>query len=34
MKSMPAKKYVYEYDFGDGWQHEIILEKVLERETQ
>lgn len=23
------KKFIYEYDFGDGWQHEIIVEKVL-----
>ena len=22
----------YEYDFGDGWQHEVILEKVTESE--
>lgn len=22
----------YEYDFGDGWQHEVILEKVMPRE--
>ena len=22
----------YEYDFGDGWLHEILLEKVLEKE--
>jgi hypothetical protein len=20
---------IYEYDFGDGWEHEILLEKVL-----
>lgn len=20
---------IYEYDFGDGWQHEIVLEKIL-----
>jgi hypothetical protein len=23
------KKFDYEYDFGDGWQHEVIVEKVL-----
>lgn len=23
------KKFVYEYDFGDGWQHEILVEKIL-----
>lgn len=22
-------KMVYEYDFGDGWQHDLILEKIL-----
>ncbi len=22
-------KIVYEYDFGDGWQHDVILEKIL-----
>jgi prepilin-type processing-associated H-X9-DG protein len=22
----------YEYDFGDGWEHEIILEKIIEKE--
>lgn len=21
----------YDYDFGDGWQHEIVLEKILKR---
>ena len=24
-------KMIYEYDFGDGWRHEIILEKTLEK---
>ncbi len=25
-------KVVYEYDFGDGWQHQILLEKILPKE--
>ena len=25
-------KLVYEYDFGDSWNHEIVLEKILEEE--
>lgn len=24
------QKVVYEYDFGDGWEHELVLEKILE----
>ena len=27
-------KILYEYDFGDGWEHEIVLEKVLEPEPK
>lgn len=23
------EKIIYEYDFGDGWEHELILEKIL-----
>ena len=23
------KKFIYEYDFGDGWAHEVKLEKIL-----
>ncbi len=26
------EKIVYEYDFGDGWMHDIILEKILPME--
>lgn len=22
-------KFIYEYDFGDGWEHKIVLEKIL-----
>lgn len=22
-------KFIYEYDFGDGWEHEILVEKIL-----
>jgi Plasmid pRiA4b ORF-3-like protein len=25
----PGTKLLYEYDFGDGWQHELRLEKIL-----
>ncbi|MCL5962566.1 MAG: plasmid pRiA4b ORF-3 family protein [Chloroflexi bacterium] len=25
-------KFAYEYDFGDGWMHEILVEKILEPE--
>jgi len=27
-------KIFYEYDFGDGWRHEILLEKILEKEPK
>ncbi len=27
----PKAKFEYEYDFGDGWEHVIVLEKVLPR---
>lgn len=30
-KAVPYEKtrFSYEYDFGDGWEHEIIIEKIL-----
>ena len=28
----PGDKMIYEYDFGDSWTHEIVLEKVLDAE--
>jgi hypothetical protein len=31
--SLLNKKATYEYDFGDGWRHKIILEKVLPFES-
>ena len=29
---IPGNRFLYEYDFGDGWQHEVLLEEVLERD--
>lgn len=26
-------KFIYEYDFGDGWLHKIVLEKILPHDT-
>jgi hypothetical protein len=31
--SRPKQKMIYEYDFGDGWEHEILLEKILPRDS-
>ena len=25
------QKFLYEYDFGDDWEHEVVLEKILPR---
>jgi hypothetical protein len=30
----PKAKFVYEYDFGDSWQHEVVLEKILPLDPQ
>ncbi|MBI4547211.1 MAG: plasmid pRiA4b ORF-3 family protein [Ignavibacteriae bacterium] len=29
MVSTEKEKFIYEYDFGDGWEHQIVLEKIL-----
>jgi hypothetical protein len=26
-------KFIYEYDFGDGWEHELLVEKILPLEA-
>lgn len=28
----PKQKITYEYDFGDDWRHQVLLEKVVEKE--
>lgn len=29
----PKRKFTYEYDFGDGWEHELLVEKKLAPEA-
>lgn len=29
-----ASKFIYEYDFGDSWEHEIVVEKILALDPQ
>lgn len=29
----PKTKFVYEYDFGDSWRHEILVEKIIPPEA-
>ena len=30
----PKQKFIYEYDFGDSWLHEIVVEKILPLDPQ
>lgn len=32
--SKPKQRMLYEYDFGDSWKHEVVLEEVLRPEKQ
>lgn len=29
----PKIKMIYEYDFGDGWEHELVLEKIIDKNS-
>ena len=29
-----GEKFIYEYDFGDGWEHDITVEKILPKDPQ
>lgn len=31
---IPDKKIIYLYDFGDGWEHDVKLEKILPKDPQ
>ena len=33
LATAPKARFIYEYDFGDGWEHEILLEKILQPDT-
>jgi hypothetical protein len=28
----PRERFLYEYDFTDGWQHDVRVERMLARE--
>jgi hypothetical protein len=30
----PKQKMIYTYDFGDNWEHELVLEKILEYDRE
>ncbi len=32
--SRPRQKFLYEYDFGDSWVHEVVVEKLLPLDPQ
>ena len=32
--SLQNKKAIYEYDFGDGWGHKLLLEKIVPRKSE
>jgi hypothetical protein len=34
LAALPRKRFSYEYDFGDGWDHQVVVEKIVEKDPR
>ncbi len=32
LAALPKRRFSYEYDFGDGWDHQVVVEKIVEKD--